>query len=161
MIGDSRRSGHVNPVRRIAVAVLVAVAILVAFVIAACSDPSSVRQFSDAADPYPVVLNDETGLVTGIESMPFDTFNDWGEPSIREDPTDPNAFFITWFGGPAHDAALSFKPFQDGYLLRLELHANRGFPGGGTAVGVPRVVRIVTSSPISLDAILVGGSANT
>ena len=157
MIGDSRWSGHANPMRRLAVALLLAVAV----VVAACSDPASVRQFSDEADPYPVVLDDETGLVTGIASVPLDTFDNWGEPAIRADPTDPNAFFITWFGGPAHDAALSFKPFQDGYLLRLEVHANCGFPCGRTAIGVPRVVRIVTSSPIPLDSIQVGGSANT
>lgn len=157
MIGPARWFGHVNPMRRVAAALLVAVAV----VVAACSDPSSVRQFSDDGAPYPVVLNDETGLVTGIDSVSFDPFGDRGQPAVRADPTDPNAFFITWFGGPAHDAALSFKLFQDGYLLRLEVHGRPGFPGGGTSVGVPRVVRIVTSSPIPLDAIQVGGSANT
>jgi len=143
-------------VRRVAVALLVPVA--VAVVVAACS--SSVRQFNDEADPYPVVLNDETGLVTGIESVSFDPDVGW-EIAVRPDPTDPNAFFISWVGGPAHDAALSFKLFQDGYLLSLDLHSNGGFPGGGTLVGVPRRVRIVTSTPIPFDAIQVGGSAAT
>lgn len=155
MIGLARWSGRATSVRGIAVALLVAVGL------AACSDPASVRQFSDEADPYPVVLDDETGLVTGIESLSFDPYGDHGQPAVRADPTDPNAFFITWFGGPAHDATLSFKPFQDGYLLRLEVHTNPGFPGGGLTVGIPRVVRIVTSSPIPIEAILAGGSANT
>ena len=146
--------GQAQPVRRIAVALIVAVAV----VVAACS--SSVRQFNDEADPYPVVLNDETGLVTGIESVPFDPDVGW-EIAVRPDPTDPNAFFISWVGGRAHDAALSFKLFQDGYLLSLDLHSNGGFFGGGTALGVPRRVRIATSTPIPLDSIQVGGSAKT
>ena len=160
MIKPDRSSQRTRPVRRLAVALVVTV------LLAACSSSSPTRQFQtelgpSSDNPLPVVLSDETGLVTSIEAQPFDTHLDYGQPAIQADPTDPRAFFVTWGGGPSHDAALTFKPFQDGYLLRLELHSGSGFPGGGDGALHIGVVRIVTTRPIPLGTIQVGGSANT
>lgn len=138
-----------------------------AIVLAGCSSAPSRQfqadmRFAEGADPLPVVLTDETGLVTGIEGGPFDLHVDDGAPAIQADPGDPNAFFVTWGSGPIRDAALSFKPFQDGYLVRLELHTNGGIFGGGSTMEMRLgAVRIVTSRPIPLGTIQVGGSANT
>ena len=150
-------------------------ALLVAVLLAACSTGSgrpfqADMRFAPEAEPLPVVLTDETGLVTGIDGGPFNMnidggpFNmnaDYGQPAIQPDPTDPSAFFVTWGSGPVQDAALSFEPFQDGYLVRLELHTRSGFPGGSTGELRPGIVRIVTSRPIPLDSIVAGGSANS
>ncbi len=140
--------------------------VLVAILLAACSTAPS-RQFQadmragEGVDALPVVLSDETGLVSAIEGGPFNLTADYGEPAIQPDPTDPSAFFVTWGSGPVQDAALSFEPFQDGYLVRLELHTRSGFPGGSTGELRPGIVRIVTSRPIPLDSIVAGGSANS
>lgn len=161
MIGHRRSPGNSGMVPRMAAAML-----MVIFVAGCASAPSRSFQadmrFVEAADPYPVVLSDETGLVTRIDGGPFNLNAEFGEPAIQSDPTDPNAFFVTWGSGPVHDATLSFKPFQDGYLMRLELHANGGVLGGGGTMELrPGVVRVVTSRPVPLDSIQVGGSANT
>ncbi len=144
-----------------------AAVLFVAIVLAGCSSPPSRQfqadmRFAEGADSLPVVLTDESGLVTGIDGGPFNLNADYGEPAIQADPSDPNAFFFTWAAGSAHDAALSFKPFQDGYLVRLEMHTNGGILGGGSTLELRfGVVRIVTSSRIPLGSIQVGGSANT
>ena len=141
-------------------------ALLVAVLLAACSTVSGRQfqadmRFAPEAEPLPVVLTDETGLVTGIDGGPFNLNADYGQPAIQPDPTDPSAFFVIWGSGPVQDAALSFEPFQDGYLVRLELHTRSGFPGGSTGELRPGIVRIVTSRPIPLDSIVAGGSANS
>lgn len=144
-----------------------AVALVVTVLLASCSSSAPSRQFqtdmraAEGADALPVVLSDETGLVSAIEGGPFNLTADYGQPAIQADPTDPNAFFVTWGSGPARDATLSFKQFQDGYLLRLELHTRSGFPGGSTMELRLGVVRIVTSRPVPIDSIVAGGSANT
>ena len=141
------------------------VALLVTVVVAACSAPIPSRlfqtdlRFSEEAAPYPVVLSDETGLVTGIESAPVDLRFDYGKPAIRADPTNSSAFILSWGGGPGKDSALFYKAFRDGYLLRLEAHSGSGFPVGGTLSLIFRDVRIVTSSPIPLGSIVTGGSS--
>ena len=161
MVKLGPRSRRTHPVRRIAAVLLMAV------VLAACSSSTPGRQFqtdmraAEGADALPVVLSDETGLVSAIEGGPFSLTADYGEPAIQADPTDPSAFFVTWGSGPARDATLSFKPFQDGYLLRLELHTRHGFPGGSTMELRLGVIRIITSRPIPIDSIVAGGSANT
>lgn len=139
--------------------------LLVAVALAACSAPPSSRLFQTdlrpgGDRPYPVVLSDETGLVTGIEPGPMEPGFDYGEPAIRADPINPNAFILSWGGGPGEDAALFFKAFQDGYLLGLEAHTGSGLFGGSTGELVLRDVRITTSSPIALESIVAGGSPN-
>jgi hypothetical protein len=146
-----------NAVRRVVVALLMSVAV------ASCLGHSSSRQFStelhraDETTPFPVVLSDETGLVTGIESAPL-ALGDDVAPIARADPADPNAFFVSWLGGACdNDAALTFKPLAGGYTVNVTVHGKFGFPGGCTAVGIPRDVRILTSSPIPIDSIVAAG----
>lgn len=144
--------------------ILIAACVLGALAIAACSGPSpsrqfkAVLQFSEEARTLPVVLSDETGLVTGIESGPLDPSFDYSAPAARADPTDPNAFIVSWLGGACdNDAELRFTANEGGYVLGVAVHGTFGFPGGCPALGIPRDVRIVTSSPIPLDSIVASG----
>ena len=144
---------------------LVGIVTLLAVAIAACAVPTPTRLFQTDLRPgedpsYPVVLSDETGLVTSIELGSVTPGFDYGEPAIRADPSDPNAFIFSWGGGPGSDAALFFKQFQDGYLLRLEAHSGSGLFGGSDLSLHLRDVRIVTSTPIPIDSIVAGGSSN-
>ena len=143
---------------------IIAVCLLGAAAIAACSGPASSRQFStvlhfaDGAASLPAVLKDDTGLVTAIESGPMDPRFDYSEPAARADSSDPNAFIISWLGGACdNDALLWFTPGQGVYALSVEVHGKFGFPGGCTANGIPRDVRIVTSSPIPVASIVAAG----
>jgi hypothetical protein len=138
------------------------VAALLGSAVAACAGPS--RQFSavmqGAAEmpPFPVVLSDETGFVTGFESPPIDPSADYRDLVARADPTDPKAFIVSWLGGACDkDASLTFKRGQDVYVLNVAVHNGIGLFGGCTALGVPREVRIVTSSPIPIDTIVAAG----
>ena len=112
---------------------------------------------SDGSYRLPVVLNDETGLITRIESTPAEMQgNDYMAPAVRVDPGDPNSFILSWLGGACDNhASLTLKRFENGYELRLAV--DTAF-GGCIALGVFRDVRIVTSSPISVDSIVVGGT---
>jgi hypothetical protein len=149
--------------RNRAARLLIAVSLLSAATVAACSGPSPSRQFravlqvSAEAPPLPVVLSDETGLVTGIESAPMDPAAD-SELAARADPTDPSAFIISWLGGACdNDASLTFKRLEAAYVLNVAVHGKITFPGGCTANGIFRDVRIVTSSPIPIDSIVAAG----
>jgi hypothetical protein len=149
---------------RTAATLLIAVSLLSAAAVAACSGASSrqfiaVLQFSEETAPLPMVLSDETGLVTGIALAPMDPLANYAEAVARADPTDPNAFIVSWLGGACdNDASLTFKRHEGGYFLHVTVHGNVGFPGGCTMNAIPRDVRIVTSSPIPVDSILTGGT---
>jgi hypothetical protein len=149
---------------RTAATLVIAFSLLSAAAVAACSGGSSrqfsaVLQFSEEAAPLPAVLSDETGLATGFASAPMDPLADYAHAVARADPTDPNAFIISWLGGACdNDASLTFKRHEEGYLLHVTVHGNVGFPGGCMMIGIPRDVRIVTSSPIPVDSILTGGT---
>jgi hypothetical protein len=141
---------------------LIGVALFGAAAVVACSGPSSSRQFSAVlqfsaeAPPLPVLLSDETGQVTGIDSAPMDPGAPYSELAARADPTDPNAFIVSWLGGACdNDAALTFKRSEAGYVLDVAIHGKLGM--GCTALGVARDVRIVTSSPIPVDSIVAAG----
>jgi hypothetical protein len=140
-----------------------AVALFSATAVAACSEAPSrqfnaVLQVTEETQPLPVVLSDETGLVTGMASGPMDPRADYSELVALADPTDPNAFIVRWLGGACdHDGSLTFKRHEEGYVLNVTVHDNRGFLGGCVMLGIYRDVRIVTSSPIPVDSILTGG----
>ena len=105
--------------------------------------------------PLPVVLGDETGLVTGIGPV-ADPQGDQVQPVALADPGDPRAFVITWLGSPCDkEVALSFKSHEGGYLLQLAVPQSTG---GCPMVGYPRGVRIVSSTAIPVSSIEVTGS---
>lgn len=141
---------------------LVLVAVFAAVGVMACSGPdasrqfSAVLQFSAEAVPLPVVLSDETGQVTRIESAPMDPASPYAGLTVRADPGDPNAFLVSWLGGTCdNDAALTFKRSADGYVLNVANHGKLGL--GCTAAGVARDVRIVTATPIPVASIVAAG----
>ena len=141
----------------------IALSVLVAASIVGCSGPQGPepRLFRTAllqADdqPVPVVLGDQTGLVTGIgpaaDPQGIDNL-----PVILADPSDPLAFVITWVGSVCdEEAALSFKSNEGGY--RLQLTVSPGARGCQMLVAVPRGVRIVTSTAIPVSSIEPTGS---
>ena len=151
--------------RRATLRVAVSVLTVAAVAMAACSGPTSSRQFSAVLQPsdevpsLPVVLSDETGLVTGITSAPMDPGGEYREVVARADPTDPNAFIVSWLGGACdNDAALTFQRHEGGYVLSVAVHGKGGFLGGScTLQGIVRDLRIVTSSPIPVDSIVAAG----
>jgi hypothetical protein len=165
MNGDRRfrRDGRASGTRITAASHLIGVALLGAAVVAACSGSTPNRQFSavlqaSAEVPaLPVVLSDETGQVTAIASAPVDPGGAYSELAARADPTVPSAFIVSWLGGACdNDASLTFKRHEAGYVLNVAVHPKISL--GCTAVGIFRDVRIVTSSPIPLDAIVAAGN---
>jgi hypothetical protein len=150
--------------RTLTATLLIALSLVSAAVVAACSGPASpqfntVLQFSVEVPPLPLVLSDETGLVTGIASAPRDPSGRYAGLSVRADPTDPNAFIVSWLGGACDsDATLTLSRHEGNYVLNVTIHGKFGFPGGCTANGIARDVRIVTSSPIPVESIIAAGA---
>ena len=140
----------------------IALGVLVAASIVGCagSTEPETRLFRTALplgnQPLPVVLSDQTALVTGIEPVADPQGADV-QPVILADPSDPMAFVITWIGsGCDEDAALSFKANEGGY--RLQLTVSPGALGCQLLTTVPRGVRIVTSTAIPVSSIEATGS---
>jgi len=133
-------------------------AIGLAVVLAGCLPPAG-RLFrtslpTDSYRPLPVVLGDETGLVVRIEPGP--PVASAPDTAVRGDPADPNAFVVTWLGGPCEsDAALSLARSGARYALRLEVHDAFG---SCPAVGIERNLYVRTSAPISADSIDLSGT---
>ena len=136
-----------------------AVSLVLAVLVAACSSPPAGRLFTtslptDGYAPLPVVLGDETGLVSGIEPGPAGAT----APSLeaRADPAGPNGFVVGWMGGLcSSDVALSFKRTASGFAVHLEVHDK---VGSCPMVGISRDVRVKTTAPISIESIEVTGS---
>jgi hypothetical protein len=129
--------------------------LVVIAVVAACGPPPGtlfevMLADPDGSYPLPVVLGDDTGLVTGVEAVAFDEA--LPPPSIQVDPQDPNAFVVTWLGGACDDnATLSFYALETGYALDLVTRRELGL--GCIALGVFRGLRIDLSSPVDVDTI--------
>jgi hypothetical protein len=105
--------------------------------------------------PIPVVLRDETTLVTGIGAGLNPAARD-NTPILVADPNDPHAFVIAWVGSPCDkNVALQFGVRDGRYFLRLSVPQTAG---GCPLIGLPRGVRIVTSTVIALDSIELSGS---
>jgi hypothetical protein len=142
------------------VTLLIGVAVLTGAVVAACSAPgrqfNAVLQVAAEVPPLPVLLSDETGLVTEIESAPGQPGGGDGNLVARADPTDPNAFIVSWLGGACdNDASLTFKQSEGVFLMNVAVHGKLSL--GCPAVGISRDVRVATSSPIPLSSIVVAG----
>lgn len=156
-VGHSLRlSRQLQGMRSIALGVLVAASLVGC---AGSAEPET-RLFRTAlplgSQPLPMVLSDQTGLVTGIGPAADPQGLD-NQPVILADPSDPLAFVIAWVGSPCdEDAALSFKSNEGGY--RLQLSVSPGALGCQLMVAVPRGVRIVTSTAIPVSSIEPTGS---
>lgn len=136
-----------------------------AALIGACGGPTG-RQFSttllhtspdnpEGDYPLPVVLSDETNLVTAIESAE-EAATDPGPLSVKLDPLVPNAIVAVWLGGLCDgNATLAFQRSGSGYGLRLDTHEKLG--GGCPAAGIGRAVRIKLSEPVPVGDILLSG----
>ncbi len=135
----------------------IALSVLVGLIVG-CSVRDEARVFRTALPqevdpPLPVVLRDETGLVSRIGPA-AEPSGDQAEPVLVLDPTDPKAVVITWLGGPCEgDATLSFSSRGGGYLLQLAASQRGSCP----LVGYPRGVRIVTTVAIPISSIEVTG----
>ena len=101
----------------------------------------------------PVVLRDTTGLVSTIGPA-ADPSSAQPAAEVLPDPTDPQAFVVTWLGGPCErDAALSFTSQGGRYLLVLAASQKGDCP----LIGNPRGVRIATTVAIPISSIDVTG----
>ena len=127
-----------------------------AVVVAACLPPAgtlfrATLSMPDGSHSLPVALGDQTGLVVEIEPTEGDP-TVGSEPLVRADPTDPNAFIVTWIGGACdNDAAIAFRPSGSGYAIDLEVHEKVVM--GCVALGILRGLRIRTSTPVPLGSI--------
>lgn len=142
------------------------IALGLAVSIGACGSPSG-RQFSttlvhtspeNPAGDYvlPVVLGDQTKLVTAIESAEREATNPGLDLTVKGDPTDPNAIIAIWLGGLCDsDATLAFQTSETGYALHLEVRGKLGF--GCPAAGIGRAVRIMLSETVRAGDILPSG----
>jgi hypothetical protein len=141
-------------------------AVSLAALIGACGSPAG-RQFSttlvhtsldNPAGDYllPVVLGDQTNLVTAIESAEAAATDPGPDLSVKVDPSDPSAIIAVWLGGLCDsDATLVFQRSDSGYTLHLEAHQKLGF--GCPAAGIGRAVRIKMSGPFPVGDILPSG----
>jgi hypothetical protein len=108
--------------------------------------------------PSPVTLTDETELVTGVAPAEPDLAWNDNVPAIHALPNEPNGAILSWLGGACdQDATVLFHVVHGDYLLNVAIHEKVGIGGGCPALGVPRAIRIATSSPIPVDSIVVAG----
>lgn len=143
----------------------VALAPALGLVLAACLAPSTGEVWRTTlpngdAGGVAVVLRDETGLVTGIDAVSLDASQVGSAPAVRADPNDAAALLITWPGGCDSGAELALQPSHRG-AGQYELHVSPGSPGGlggGCApIAAGRGIRVHTSQPIPVGAIVVNG----
>jgi len=133
--------------------------ILLAFFASACQTPAGTvfkANVTDGSHSMPVVLGDQTGLVTAIES----TTGDWsngGLPAVRGDLDDPHAVIVSWGTGACDKASsLSFHDSDAGF--RLDIQIDEGFNlTGCTADLLIRGLRVRFSKAIPLTSITVIG----
>ena len=108
----------------------------------------------DGSYAMPVVLGDQTGLVTAIESAPGEGGGDL--PSVQPDPDDPNAVNVTW-GTGACDDDTGIALQRSGARFRMDIVVNAGFSLGCTAQLLFRGLRVRFSEAVPADAIDVFG----
>ncbi|MBI3750611.1 MAG: hypothetical protein HY263_02995 [Chloroflexi bacterium] len=131
--------------------------LLVAVLLVACQ--STGRTFrvtlqTTFNEALPVALTDQTGLVTGVTPAAVDSTIGF-EPAVRGDP-ESGALILTWTGGACDsEAAVTFLMQEGRYVLTLATHEKAG--GGCPSSGVPRGIRIATSTPVPIDAVIVTG----
>jgi hypothetical protein len=131
--------------------------VLLALVAAACLPPAGTRFETtvaqpDGSYPMPIVMGDQTGLVTAIEPATGDSSMAFNElPRVKLDPDDASAVLVTWITGACtDDTAVSLQRFGDGFRLRLDVH--EGF-GACMGMALFRGLRIRFSEPVPADSI--------
>lgn len=134
--------------------------------IAACSPPPAGQLWkttlpNSEAGGLPVVLRDETGLVTSIEPLALDPSQVSSVPAVQADPNDPSALLVTWLGRCDTDAELGLKRSHRGtgqYELNVSPGSPSGLGGGCAPVAVGRGIRVRTSSAVPVGSIVVNGA---
>ncbi len=138
----------------------VTLAVLLMIVAAACLAPAGTRFETtitqpDGSYPKPVVLGDQTGLVTAIESATGDTADGF-ELIARPDLQNANAVIVTWVGGACEDeVALSLYRSGEAFRLHLDVRGGPGIGGGCPAIALTRGLRIQFSEPVPAGSIIV------
>lgn len=108
--------------------------LLLAVLMTACQGPAGTTFGAtliqpDGSYPITVVLGDQIGLVTAIDSASGD-WNGGDLPLVEPDPDDANAVILSWGTGACDDdTAVSFQRSGAGYRLDVEVHD--GFNLGG------------------------------
>ena len=137
----------------------IALGLFATVLVAACQPEGRVFETTLGTElnaPLPIILTDETALVTGIAQAAVDPSTTGNEPAVQAHPGDPNGLVLTWLGGACdHDAAVHFQVLNGGYVLNLATHEKVGL--GCVASAVARAVRITVSRPIPVDSITVAG----
>jgi len=134
--------------------------VLLSAVLVACQSPAGAQFHAtvvqpDGSYPMPVVLGDETGLVTGIGSV-RDGMTGGDLPAAVADPTEPTAVFVSWGTGACDsDTTLSFQGTGGSYSLDIAVHSRLSL--GCTAQLLVRGLRIEFSQHVPADAIHVSG----
>jgi hypothetical protein len=96
--------------------------------------------------PSPLVLGDETGLVTGIEPTQLGGNFD-PDTRVVADPTEERALILAWLGGACEgEIDVSFARSGSGYTLGIESHPKGTQPC--PAVGIPHALRIHLSTAV-------------
>lgn len=143
--------GRLREMRKLALGVLCMLSLV------GCS--TQFRSFSmtlpNVVEPnLPVVFRDATGLVTDVGPATVPDAN--RQPVLLADPANPTAFVITWMGGGCEqEVAFEFRVEEVGYRLTLASHKGVSCP----SLGLPRAIRVVTSTPIPIGSIEVLGRA--
>jgi hypothetical protein len=130
-------------------------------VLSACHAPAGTQFRTTVVQPdgsyaMPVVLGDQTGLVSAIESVPGQAGAEL--PSVGPDADDPSAVIVTWGTGACDDdTTLALQ--RSGLGFRIDIAVNAGFNLACTAQILIRGLRIQFSEPVSADAFEVFGGA--
>jgi hypothetical protein len=132
--------------------------LLAALLIAACQPSGRTFQVklpTPSREPLTVALIDQTGLITGISQVAVDS-TIAAEPVLRADQTEPNAAILTWTGGLCDaETTVTFRKLDGGYEMNLTSREKTGT--GCPLAGVPRGIRIASSTPIPIDVVIVAG----
>jgi hypothetical protein len=127
--------------------------------VSACQAPAGTQFRATVVQPdgsyaMPVVLGDQTGLVTAIEAAPGDGGSE--RPSVQPDPDDPNAVIVSWGTGACDDdTAVALR--RSGAGFRMDIVVHEGLNLGCTAQLLFRGLRVRFSESVPDDAIDVFG----
>lgn len=133
----------------------------VALAVAACAKPpGTLWELRISSDPpglsnlIPVVLGDQTGLVTGLEAVVAEPVGGLAEAAVQRDPQDGKAVILTWATGACDDeTVIAFQRAAERFSLDVQVR--NGFDMGCTGNLVLRGLRIQLSEPVDASSISV------